>query len=284
MAASADDSERMRLDSVRETARSLAPDHYIAALLAPASQRDALMALAALWGETGRIALSVSEAGLGEIRLQWWADVLAGDGTAASGHPVADAVRRAVARHGLDGQLLQQLVDARRQELYPLPFADEAAFDAYLGASDGALFRLVGQVRGVDRGAMDRLADLAARSWGRVRVALDLPYFSAMGRLPLWPQEAFLAHSDEDVGTQRAAVSRMLVALGTEARKTLADLRNFASGLPRGAIDAVLPVALMEPYLRALETKDRDPLRDVATIAPLTRVTRLTWAHMRGRI
>jgi phytoene synthase len=284
MAASADDSEWMRQDSVRDTARRLAPDHYIAALLAPAAQRDALIALAALWGETGRIALSVSEAGLGEIRLQWWADVLAGDGMAASGHPVADAVRLAVARHGLDGALLQQLVDARRQELYPLPFDGEAAFDGYLAGSDGALFRLVGQVRGVDSATADRLAALAARSWGRVRVALDLPYFSAMGRLPLWPQQAFSAPSNDDVAMERVAASGMLAALTTEARKSLAELRNFASGLPRGAIDAVLPVALMEPYLRALETKDRDPLRNVATIAPLTRVTRLTWAHMRGRI
>lgn len=279
-------SDQMQLDSVRETARRLAPDFYVAALLAPSSQREDLIALAAFWGETGRVALTVHDATLGEIRLQWWSDVLAADEAASnSGHPVADALKRAMAQRRIDGGWLQQLLEARRHELYPLPFVDEGAFDDYLAACDGSMFRLLAEVRGMENDhATDRLCAMAARASGRVRVALDLPHFAAMGRLPLWPDQGDKAPAADDAAMQREMAGAMLALLTSEARKALAQMRNFASQAPARAIDAVLPVALMEPYLRALETKARDPLRDIATIAPLNRVWRLTWAHLRGRL
>lgn len=279
-----EDRQRIDRNEVREAARRLAPDQYVAALFAAEPQRADLMALAALWGETGRVALSVSDPTLGEIRLQWWADALAPEAPAMSGHPVADAVRRAVARYGLDVALLQQLIDSRRTELYVLPFSDEAEFDAYLSATDGAFFAMTAQVRGLIGAAVDELVARAALAWGRVRVGVELPYFAAMGRLPVWQEDGLTAIADGDGATPQEADVRLLAILVAEARKRLIDLRNFASGLPPGVIDAVLPIALMEPYLRALETKARDPLRDVVTIAPLTRLTRMGWLRFRGRL
>ena len=56
-------------DAVRDGARTHAPDRYYAALLAPAEARDDLIALAAFTGEIERISRQVSEAALGEIRV-----------------------------------------------------------------------------------------------------------------------------------------------------------------------------------------------------------------------
>jgi phytoene synthase len=274
-----DDQTKPQPDSVRSTAKALAPDLYVAALLAPADVRDDLMALAAFWGETGRIALSVSDAALGEIRLRWWVDAM-DPGAGDSGHPVADAMRGAVVRHAIAATQVQGLIEARRHELYRLPFPDEAAFDRYLVACDGALFALAAHVRGVRAQAPSAATDLAGRACGRVRVGLDLPFFAAMSRLPLWPAVVDETGAGE---ANQGAARDMVARLATQATNDLRQLRNILAGATASLIDAVLPAALLEPYLRALETND-DPLRTVASIAPLTRLTRLTWAHLRGRI
>jgi phytoene synthase len=56
------------------------------------------------------------------------------------------------------------------------------------------------------------------------------------------------------------------------------------ANLPRHVRPAFLPLALVEPYLRALERPGRDVLRAPAALAPLTRVWRIAAAHWLGRI
>src|SRR5512145_2880437 len=82
---------------VREVARDLDHDRYLAALLAPVPARDALMTVAALHGEIARIPTSVREPAMGAIRLQWWRDALGGEtGPEPTGSPVADRLRHAI--------------------------------------------------------------------------------------------------------------------------------------------------------------------------------------------
>ena len=75
---------------VREADR----DRYLATLFAPAEHRDALFALYAFNVEIARVRDLAREPMPGEIRLQWWREVLSGerDGEAAA-HPVAAALR-----------------------------------------------------------------------------------------------------------------------------------------------------------------------------------------------
>ena len=70
-------------------------DRYIATLFAPQDKREALFSLYAFDAEVSRIAELVHDPMPGEIRLQWWRDVINGarDGEAA-GHPVADSQSR----------------------------------------------------------------------------------------------------------------------------------------------------------------------------------------------
>src|ERR1700742_5251521 len=83
---------------VRETDR----DRYLATLFAPAEHRDALMALYAFNIEIARVREVAREPMPGEIRLQWWREVIEGErpGEAAA-HPVAAALIEVMARHGL---------------------------------------------------------------------------------------------------------------------------------------------------------------------------------------
>ncbi|MDO9384639.1 MAG: squalene/phytoene synthase family protein [Hyphomicrobiaceae bacterium] len=268
---------------VRDAARDWAPDYYITALLAPADLRDDLVTLAAFWGDTGRVALTVGEDMLGEIRLQWWRDALL-PSAAASGHPIADAMRAVIEKRKLDAGDVDGLLDARCEELRRLPFESEAGFDGYLARTDGALLRLAASIRGLH--VIEPQNDLlitAARALGRVRIALDLPYLASRSRLPLWQGALGYDYDPQEAAGRSAEGAQAMQELVRGARAALTNVRTAAQRVDRRLIDAMLPIALMEPYLRALETKGRDPLRDIAAISPFSRVARLTWAHVRGR-
>ncbi len=69
------------------------PDAWLAALLAPSAARPHLHALGAFALEVGLVRTRVKQAIAGEIRLQWWQDVVDGGRAAeAAAHPVAAAL------------------------------------------------------------------------------------------------------------------------------------------------------------------------------------------------
>ncbi len=95
---------------VREADR----DRYLATLFAPAQHRDALFALYAFNVEIARVRDLAREPMPGEIRLQWWREVLSGERAGeAAAHPVAAALRETLTRHGIAGDRLIALIDAR---------------------------------------------------------------------------------------------------------------------------------------------------------------------------
>src|SRR6185503_17224865 len=126
---------------VRGEARDLDHDRYLAALLAPAPARDALMTLAAFHGEIARIPTSVREAAMGAIRMQWWRDTLGDAAAAPAGSPVADRLRHDIESGALPIAEVISIIDAYETLLRPDALADAAAIDAFLDASQGAAFR-----------------------------------------------------------------------------------------------------------------------------------------------
>src|SRR5215467_9957623 len=80
-------------------------DRWLATLFAPANRRAHLHALYAFNLEIARVRELAREPMAGEIRLQWWREVLAGTrlGEAAA-NPVAAAVVETIARHDLPVQ------------------------------------------------------------------------------------------------------------------------------------------------------------------------------------
>lgn len=254
--------------AVRESARSGEPDRYLAALLAPRIVRGDMAALAAFSAELGRIVQIVSEPMVGEIRLQWWRDALEtmaqGDSAA---HPVADAVGGAMRRHRLPVTLLQNLIDARSIELGIEPAAGEDV-GAYLDAAEGTLIRLGLRVLGLpDRPDLDATVSAAARAYGIARR----------------PGALLLALHTPEAGAQAGETPGALARLREEARTALATVRARLRTREPASLPAFLPLVMVEPYLRAQE-RMTDALHDVVDVAPLTRVSRIWWANMRGRI
>src|SRR5258708_21145367 len=70
---------------------------YASTLFVPAAQRRALLAIYAFNVEISRVHEQVSQPLPGEVRLQWWTDMLAGaDHGGLEGNPVAAELKLAI--------------------------------------------------------------------------------------------------------------------------------------------------------------------------------------------
>lgn len=276
------DAEALKAAEVLRTARDFAYDDYLAALLAPKASRGDLLTLAAAFGELARIPLQVSDATLGEIRLQWWRDALAG-GT-RSGHAVADALTdlgRRLSRHGGPSlpETFAPAIDARAAELYSEPFADAQAFDACMTAPARAHLVLRAAVLGVPA---DALPMEAARTLGLVRACVRLPLLFAKGRCPI-DAARLGGETGPDAVPDLAALSRAMADLVAEADAAWRSLRPELQRINRDQRLVLLPLALSGPYLRVLQGVGHDLVRQVADPSPLERSVRLWLAARLGR-
>jgi phytoene synthase len=274
-------------EAVRRAARDHAYDWYLSALLAPRRARDDLVTIAAFAGEIARVPLAVSEPALGAIRLQWWHDAMgAGAQGTRTGNPVADAVADLSRRRALPVDLLERPLAGHERARDPGGMEDAAAFDTYLDETWGSMFRLSARVLAASEEDETRdLCRLSAVAYGRARVALDLPRHLAHGRLPL-PAARLAGHDPRDLPEieARLAARALIAILAKEAREALAEARTAIRAAPRPVRPAFLPLALVEPYLRALEDPGHDPLHDIADISPLVRVAKLWLANRRGGV
>jgi phytoene synthase len=256
---------------VRGEARDLDHDRYLAALLAPAPGRDALMTVAAFHGEIARIPTNVREPAMGAIRLQWWRDTLAADAAAPAGTPVADRLRNDIDSGALPLAEVLSIIDAYETLLQPGALADVAALDAFLDESQGAAFRLSARILGAEDGEARWIIGAAAQAYGRVQLLRALPLLLAKGHNPF---------AREPVGDWPPVVQPILAA----TRQSLGEVRRLMPVASLTLRTAILPVALVEPYLAALERLGSRIASEQAGISPLSRVWRIYIARRRGRL
>jgi 15-cis-phytoene synthase len=127
--------------------RAADKDRFLAALFAPVERRPHLFALYAFNGEIARVRELAREALPGEIRLQWWRDVLDGEARGeVSANPIAAALLDTVRACGLPLDPLIRLIDAHAFDLYDDAMATLADLDTYGRDTDGALMSLAARV------------------------------------------------------------------------------------------------------------------------------------------
>lgn len=273
MLADARDIAAAEFAEVRASARANDFDRYLAALLNPRAVRQDLVALAAALGEIARVPSLVKEPMMGEVRLIWWRDwLMKPPGEGRSGNPVADAMRDCVARHALSRELVAGIAESRIAELYADPVRDWAELEAFAERTEGAGLALAAGIVGAGAAAAEEAVCAAGRALGLTRVLLALPRDHARGRDPLPPV----------VGT--TTVERIaMTALRARTAAQEASRAVATSASPKLAA-ALLPVALVEPYLQALQKPGHDPVAALTELSPFTRVWRLWRAHVMGRL
>jgi 15-cis-phytoene synthase len=273
--------------AIAASARAGEPDRYLAALLAAPAARADLLVLAAFAAELARVGTLVRrEPAMAELRWQWWREAVALPAAAQTGHPIADRLRALIEPRGVAREDLMGLVDAHAGALDPVPFATDAGLDRYLTGSEGVMFALSARILGLSgNGSAPAWSAWAGRAYGLARLLFGLKASLARGHCPI--PRARLADLGLGPEALRAGPSparaRLIADLGRQARDSLARARGDATKLPREASNAVLPLALVESYLRASERAEAEPPQRLPQVAPLTRLLRIAGAHWFGR-
>jgi len=254
-------------------------DRFLATLFAPAERRGALYALYAFDLEVAGVRERISEPLPGEIRLQWWSDVL--DGTRETGgHPVADALRDAISRHGLPVSALQDLIDARTFDLYGDPMGTLAELEEYARRTSSALITLAARI--LDEEQPPTIALTRAGIVDAITGLLRAFAFRAARGQVYVPEEILARHGvrREDLlaGKSDAGLGAALAELRAHARGHLELLREPLAALPPRLTPALLPVAVARLYLDRMDRPDYDPFKTPVEVAQWRR----QWALWRA--
>jgi phytoene synthase len=246
---------------VREADR----DRSLATLFAPADHRDALWSFYAFNVEIARVRELAREPMPGEIRLQWWREVLAGkrDGEAAA-HPVAAALRETLARYRLGSDRLIALIDARAFDLYDEPMATVTDLEIYGIKTQSALFAMAAEILGGGGAPAELLTLDAGIAYTVAGILHGLPRHTARRQLYL-PLDLLTRHGIDPneifAGQAGDPLCGALGELRDLARRHLASAQAKLTSTPPEILPALLPAALIGPALLRMERAGYQPFQ-----------------------
>jgi len=211
------------------------PDRFRAVMAAPVAAREVLFPVYAFNLEVSRAPWVTEEPMIAEMRLQWWRDALGEirDGGPVRRHEVATPLSGVVDAKGTE--LLDQLVAARRWDVYREPFEDMAHFREYIGKTSSNL--LLAAARSLADVPEDTVQDTvreAGYALGLANWLRAVPALEKAGRIPLVE------------GTHQA-----IRALAEEGLDHLASARAARRTVPGAARPAMLVVWEAGPVLKA---------------------------------
>lgn len=161
-------------------------DRFLAVMAAPVEMRARLWPIYAFNVEVARAPWVTEEAGIAEIRVQWWRDAL--EEIAAGGsvrrHEVVEPLADVVRETGVDVGLLDAVCDARRWDIYREPFEDAADLAGHLRGIGGGLMQAAYVAAGGPSPTLQAAGEVgyagAVAAW-----LMAVPELEARGRVPL---------------------------------------------------------------------------------------------------
>ena len=254
---------------------------YTATLFVPAAPRRALLAVYAFNTEISRVREQVSQPLPGEMRLQWWTDMLSGSGHGGiEGNPVASELLLAIRDFRLPVEPLLRLIEEHQFDLYNDPMPSMAALEGYVTDTSSALFSLGAQMVTRPSEAIDHLARHAGIAQGIAQVIAALPLDAARRQLFV-PVPVLESHgsSMEEVfgGKQTPTIRATIDELIGEARGHLTTAFDLLGGTPPEARPVFLPLALVRRDLQRISRADSDPF----VLHPISRL-RTLWTLWRA--
>ncbi len=257
-------------------------ERYVSVLFAPAPAREALAALYLFNAETARLRDLVSEPLPGEIRLQWWREVIAGDRTEeAAAHAIAAPLLDVIARHDLPVAAFDNLLEARIFDLYADPMPSRTDLEGHLGETVSMLMQMAGQV--LNGGASPPTADAAGHAgvaYGIANLLRQMPVHRARGQCYL-PADLLAASGadaerwlsdEEDIAFAPAIAA--FIALGRDhAAKARAALR----AVPKALKSPFSVLAVAEAVLARANRVGAAARSTPVAISPIT----VQWRMMR---
>jgi phytoene synthase len=236
---------------------------YASTLFVPAEQRRPLLSIYAFNVEISRVRDQVSQPLPGEIRLQWWTDMLTGAGHGGiEGNPVAAELNLAIGERGLPIERLSRLIDEHLFDLYNDPMPTMAALEGYINDTSSAMFSLAAIIAGWQSNEMEHLARHAGLAQGMTQVIAALP-LDASRRQLFMPLQLLQSHGSgieevfagKETPTLRAAVNQLLREASGHLRSALALLQIA----PPAVRPVFLPLALVARDLKRMSRADSNP-------------------------
>jgi 15-cis-phytoene synthase len=235
---------------------------YASTLFVPADKRRALLALYAFNVEICRVHDQVTQPLPGEIRLQWWTDMLASGGhDGAEGNPVAAELLRAVDAFHLPVEPLSRLIEEHQFDLYNDPMPTLAALEGYVTDTSTALLMLAALIAGPPSTAVEHLCRHAGLALGFADVIAALPRDAARRRLflPLQILESQGGNADQVFsGKQTPGTRAALVQLAGEALRHLGTAMTLLADVAPEQRPIFLPLSLLRGDLAPVSRADAD--------------------------
>ena len=233
------------------------PDRVRAAQLASADDRAALMVLYAFHAELARIPESVTQPLIGNMRYQFWRDVVEEiyADKPPRAHEIVAPLSELVRSRELPRYWIDRLIDARERDLDPRPFETMHAAQDYAKATSGTLMQLAVHVLG---GSDTEQVAALGEAWGLIGLARAYRFYKG----------SMLQHLDQP-------------SLVSAARDTLAEGRGR---LPATIIPAVAYAAFVPLYARAMSHRGHDPAKGKVEVGAVAKQRRLLRAALTGRV
>jgi len=255
----------------------------------PEAARDDLLALMLFNAEIASIRDRVREALPGEVRLQWWRDVLAGErGGEARAHPVAQTLLDVIQRRAMPVAPLIAMCEARIFDLYDDPMPDRVSYEGYAGETASAMLQMSAFL--IDPECSTQTATASGHAGVAQAVAghlMLLPMTQARGQVFV-PGDLLAATGLERDGFLRGedktALSNAVRAFADFGREHLDKARSVLAELPGSVFPAYLPVSLVEPVLARAVKLGAGSLEASLQLPQWRRQWRLWRAARRGRV
>ena len=233
-------------------------DRYLAVLYAPEDKRAALAALYAFNAEIARIRDVVHDALPGEVRLQWWRDLINGtEHGAVTGNPVAALLLQAIQEYQLPRNVFDAYCEARIFDLYNDAMPSRNDLEGYCGETACAILQMAAMI--LDADAAKSSAELSGHAGvaqavsGLLRL---LPLHRRRGQVYV-PEDMLQAvgvNAEQFIkGDDKQAMQRVVSVLSALAREHYAAFEK--QPMPASLKAAYLPVRLVPVVLNRAENK-----------------------------
>lgn len=274
-------------------------DRALSLAFAPRELRADLAALYAFNVEITRVRDLISQPLPGEIRLQWWRDVInqpganlkgeaqpdeVAPGGGEAGHPVASRLLDVIARHKLPVAAFDRMLEARIFDLYDDPMPSRENFEAYAGETASTLIMLAATI--LSPRDADEVADAAGHAGVAQTVAgvlRLLPIHRARRQIfvPADILEAAGCSPEVLIAGKGDAAGRAMAAMIAFGRDHAEKARRHVAGVAKPVRPAFLPALLATPYLDRIERSGAEVPRHPPDLSA-PRKAFLYWRWMRG--
>jgi NADH dehydrogenase [ubiquinone] 1 alpha subcomplex assembly factor 6 len=278
------------LSYMAEEARRHDRDRFLCTLFAPEETREALFTLLAFNAEIAKSREMVREALLGEIRLQWWRDIIERLYNDPEGeiedHAVVAALAKNIRQHNLSRHLFDELINARSRDMIDEPPKDQADLRNYAVGTSATLSALMMEASSASIEREVRAAKHVGVAWSLTGILRASSIFAKYKRVFI-PQSVmqecgFDAYAFMDQKST-PAIQQGVRQLVDMAEAEITQARALTQGRANKQVCAIfLQASLAEMYLKRIIRLDYNPFDRKIEGGRALRQLRLGFKAVRG--